>query len=228
MEYISPVVEKIDQTHLLFFRKYLTLLPQTVIKVIQIKINNMKTIKQLSVLVLLSMISSYGWAQSAQPETTKTNGIYKAFEMSVSEGLNLQAAAKIGIRPVYGIFGIGTQFLSEDYKWAFGLGIGTHLIKQEKQTMNLEYMIYHVNQNEIWTDNFNNLQQIKLLYSKRIGEKISIFGGPSLNLNIAENKQSFGHTFECTFAPYDIYSNVGDNHTAKGWIGFTLGIRFDK
>ena len=228
MEYISPVVEKIDQTHLLFFRKYLTLLPQTVIKVIQIKINNMKTIKQLSVLVLLSMISSYGWAQSAQPETTKTNGIYKAFEMSVSEGLNLQAAAKIGIRPVYGIFGIGTQFLSEDYKWAFGLGIGTHLIKQEKQTMNLEYMIYHVNQNEIWTDNFNNLQQIKLLYSKRIGEKISIFGGPSLNLNIAENKQSFGHTFESTFAPYDIYSNVGDNHTAKGWIGFTLGIRFDK
>jgi len=228
LEYISPVVEKIDQTHLLFFRKYLTLLPQTVIKVIQIKINNMKTIKQLSVLVLLSMISSYGWAQSAQPETTKTNGIYKAFEMSVSEGLNLQAAAKIGIRPVYGIFGIGTQFLSEDYKWAFGLGIGTHLIKQEKQTMNLEYMIYHVNQNEIWTDNFNNLQQIKLLYSKRIGEKISIFGGPSLNLNIAENKQSFGHTFESTFAPYDIYSNVGDNHTAKGWIGFTLGIRFDK
>ena len=228
MEYISPVVEKIDQTHLLFFRKYLTLLPQTVIKVIQIKINNMKTIKQLSVLVLLSMISSYGWAQSAQPETTKTNGIYKAFEMSVSEGLNLQAAAKIGIRPVYGIFGIGTQFLSEDYKWAFGLGIGTHLIKQEKQSMNLEYMIYHVNQNEIWTDNFNNIQQIKLLYSKRIGEKISIFGGPSLNLNIAENKQSFGHTFESTFAPYDIYSNVGDNHTAKGWIGFTLGIRFDK
>jgi hypothetical protein len=228
LEYISPVVEKIDQTHLLFFRKYLTLLPQTVIKVIQIKINNMKTIKQLSVLVLLSMISSYGWAQSAQPETTKTNGIYKAFEMSVSEGLNLQAAAKIGIRPVYGIFGIGTQFLSEDYKWAFGLGIGTHLIKQEKQSMNLEYMIYHVNQNEIWTDNFNNLQQIKLLYSKRIGEKISIFGGPSLNLNIAENKQSFGHTFESTFAPYDIYSNVGDNHTAKGWIGFTLGIRFDK
>lgn len=188
----------------------------------------MKTIRLLSVLLLISMISSYGWAQTAQPETTKSEVVYKAFEMSISEGLNLQAAAKVGIRPVYGIFGIGTQLLSEDYKWAFGLGIGTHLIKQEKQSMNLEYMIYHVNQNEIWTDNYNNLQQIKLLYSKRIGEKISIFGGPSLNLNIAENKQSYGHTFESTFAPYDIYSNIGDNHTAKGWIGFTLGIRFDK
>ncbi len=189
----------------------------------------MKTINQLSFLLLLSMISSFGWAQSVvQPETTKSNGLYKAFEMSASEGLNLQAAAKVGIKPVYGIFGIGTQILSEDYKWAFGLGIGTHLIKQEKQAMNLEYMIYHVNQNEIWTDNYNNLQQIKLLYSKRLGEKLSFFGGPSINLNIAENKESYSHTFESTFAPYDIYSNVGNNHTAKGWIGFTLGIRFDK
>ena len=148
--------------------------------------------------------------------------------MSVSEGLNLQTAAKVGIQPVYGIFGVGTKFLTENYKWAFGLRIGTHLIKQEKQSMNLEYMIFHVNENEIWTDNYNNFQQIRLLYSKRISEKISIFGGPSLNLNIAENKESFGHTFESTFAPYDMYSHVGDNHTAKEWIGFTLGIRFDK
>jgi hypothetical protein len=185
----------------------------------------MKTIKQISILVLACILTSYSWAQTA-PKDNKS--LYKAFEMSVSEGLNLQAAAKVGIKPVYGIFGIGTQFLTQDYKWAFGLGIGTHLIKQEKQSLTLEYMIYHVNENEIWTDNYNNLQQIKLHYSKRIGEKISIFGGPSFNLNIAENKQSFGHTFESTFAPYEMFTNVGDNHTAKGWIGFTLGIRFDK
>jgi len=185
----------------------------------------MKTIKQISILMFILLISLCGSAQTTQQEN-KT--LYKAFEMSVSEGLNLQAAAKVGIRPVYGIFGIGTQFLSSDYKWAFGLGIGTHLMKQEKQSMNLEYMIYHVNQNDVWTDNFNNYQQVKLLYSNRIGKIISIFGGPSLNLNIAENKESFGHTFESTFAPYDMYSHVGDNHTAKGWIGFTLGVRFDK
>lgn len=185
----------------------------------------MRTIKQFSVVVILSAITSFSWAQTV---SQSNNRLYKAFEMSASEGLNLQAAAKVGIQPIYGIFGVGTQFLSEDYKWAFGLGIGTHLMKQEKRSLNLEYMIYHVNENEIWTDNYNNLQQLKLHYSKRLGEKVSIFGGPSFNLNIAENKESFGHTFESTFAPYDIYSNVGDNHTAKGWIGFTVGIRFDK
>lgn len=184
----------------------------------------MKTIKQFSVLFLALIVTIYGWAQTPQTTTRA----YKAFEMSVSEGLNLQAAAKVGIKPIYGIFGIGNQFLSENYKWAFGIGVGTHLLKQENQSVNLEYMIYHVNENEIWTDNFNNLQQIKLLYSKRLGEIISIFGGPIINLNIAENKQVIAHTFESTFAPYDIYSNVENNHTAKGWIGFTLGIRFDK
>lgn len=184
----------------------------------------MKTIKQFTVLFLTLIVTSYGWAQT--PKTTTR--AYKAFEMSVSEGLNLQAAAKVGIKPIYGIFGIGNQFLSENYKWAFGIGVGTHLLKQENHSVNLEYMIYHVNENEIWTDNFNNLQQLKLLYSKRLGEIVSIFGGPIINLNIAENKQVIAHTFESTIAPYDIYSNVGNNHTAKGWIGFTLGIRFDK
>lgn len=175
--------------------------------------------------MLVLLITGNSWAQ---PSVQENSNLYKAFEMSASEGLNLQAAAKIGIRSVYGIFGIGTQFLTQDYKWAFGLGLGTHLMKEEKKSMNLEYMIYHVNENEVWTNNFNNYQQIKLLYSRRIGEKVSIFGGPTANLNIAENKQSFGHTFESTFAPYENYSYVGDNHTAKGWIGFTVGIRFDK
>ncbi len=185
----------------------------------------MKTIRKISVLVIACMLTSLSWAQE---KTTDNKSLYKAFEMSVSEGLNLQATAKVGIKTVYGLFSVGTQCLTENYKWAFGAGVGTHLIKNENHSMNLEYMIFHVNENKIWTDNYNNFQQIRLLCSKRIGEKISIFGGPSLNLNIAENKESYGHTFESTFAPYDIYSHVGDNHTSKGWIGFTLGIRFDK
>lgn len=185
----------------------------------------MKTIKLFSVLLLLLLLNTPGQAQTP---ANSGSSFYKAFEMSASEGLNLQAAAKIGIHPVYGIFGIGTQFITENYKWAFGLGIGTHLLKEKNHSLNLEYMIYHVNEDEIWTDNYNNYQQIKLLYSKRLGEKVSIFGGPTANLNIAENKESFGSTFESTFAPYDMYSHVGSSHTAKGWIGFTVGIRFDK
>jgi hypothetical protein len=185
----------------------------------------MNTIKFFPLLMLALLPGTAGWAQTP---SNQGSGLYQAFEMSASEGLNLQAAAKIGIRPVYGIFGIGTQFVSPNYKWAFGLGIGTHLLKEEKHALNLEYMIYHVNENEIWTDNYNNYQQIKLLYSKRLGEKVSIFGGPTANLNIAENKESFGSTFESTFAPYHLYSHVGSNHTAKGWIGLTVGIRFDK
>jgi len=185
----------------------------------------MKTAKHFLALTAICLLTVSSFAQTTP---TGAKSYYRAFEMSVSEGLNLQAEAKVGIKSVYGMFGIGTQFLAEHYKWAFGVGVGAPLIRQEKHSLNLEYMIYHVNESEIWTDNFNNLQQIKLLYSKRIGEKLSFFGGPSLNLNIAENKVSYAHQFESTFPPYDQYSHVGDSHTAKGWIGLTLGLRFDK
>lgn len=184
----------------------------------------MKRVRQISLLLIAIVFTNFSWAQNE----TGNKALYKAFEMSVSEGLNLQATAKVGIKPVYGLFSVGTQFLAENYKWAFGGGIGTHLVRSDVHSLNLEYMIFHVNENEIWTDNYNNFQQIRLLYSKRVGDKLSIFGGPSFNLNIAENKQSYAHTFESTFPPYDIYSHVGDNHTARGWIGFTLGVRFDK
>jgi len=184
----------------------------------------MKTMKRISVLLIVLLVNSQLWAQSDQPNNHK----YKAFEMSISDCLNFQAEAKLGIKPVYGIFGIGNQFLFENYQWALGLGLGTHLLKQEKQSINLEYMIYHVNQNELWTDNFNSLQQVKILYSRRVGKIVSIFGGPVFNLNIAENKESYGHTFESTFPPYEMYTNVGTNHTSVGWIGFTLGLRFDR
>ena len=132
----------------------------------------MKTIQKMSVLLLACMLTSLSWAQTT---TTDNKSLYKAFEMSVSEGLNLQATAKVGIKPVYGLFSVGTQFLTENYKWAFGAGVGTHLLKTENHSMNLEYMIFHVNENEIWTDNYNNFQQIRLLCSKRIGEKVRIF-----------------------------------------------------
>jgi hypothetical protein len=184
----------------------------------------MKTMKKFSVLLLGLIVSTQLWAQSNQTP----NRNYKAFEMSVSDGLNFQAEAKLGIKPIYGIFGIGNQFLNKDYQWAFGFGIGTHLLKQDKQSVNLEYMIYHVNQNELWTDNFNNLQQLKFLYSRRVGKVISIFGGPVFNVNIAENRKSYGHTFESTFPPYEMFTRVGTNHTSVGWIGFTLGLRFDR
>ena len=75
----------------------------------------MKTIKIISILVLVSLITKFTWAQT----TIDNRSFYKAFEMSVSDGLNLQATAKVGIKPVYGLFSVGTQFLAENYKWAF-------------------------------------------------------------------------------------------------------------
>jgi hypothetical protein len=184
----------------------------------------MQTIKKILVLSLVLFAVGKLTAQSTTWETKK----YKALELSVSDCLNFQAEAKLGIRPIYGVFGIGNQFIYEDYQWAFGLGLGTHLLKQEKQSINLEYMYYHVNQNELWTDQMNSLQQMKFIYSRRIGEIVSVFGGPVFNLNISDNEESSGRPFNSTFPPYDMFTNQSSSHTTVGWIGFTLGLRFDR
>jgi len=184
----------------------------------------MQTIKQLLVLTVIIFAGVRSMAQS----NTLVSNRYKALEISLSDCLNFQAEAKWGIKPIYGVFGIGNQFIYDDYHWAFGLGLGTHILKQDKQSMNLEYIYYHVNQNELWTDQMNSLQQFKILYSRRIGEIVSVFGGPIFNLNIYDNEENSGRTFVSTFPPYDMFTNPSSTHTTVGWIGFTLGLRFDR
>ena len=81
----------------------------------------MKTIKQISVLVLACMLTSMSWAQE---KSTDNKSLYKAFEMSVSEGLNLQATAKVGIKPVYGLFSIGIPIFERElqmgvWRWSW-------------------------------------------------------------------------------------------------------------
>ena len=152
---------------------------------------------------------------------------FREFEVSVSEGLNTQAAFKIGVDKFYNIFAVGAQFLGSDYCWAYGYGIGTHLIKTDDFKTQLELMSYHINEGETHTNTYNDLQQLKLTFSKKINDHLNVFAGPSLNLMITDNRDNHGFNFESRFAPYSMVSHKGRNTTLEGWIGFTAGIRIN-
>ena len=152
---------------------------------------------------------------------------FREFEISFSEGLNTQAAFKIGVDQFYNIFAIGAQFLGSEYKWGFGYGIGTHLVKNENFKTQLEIMSYHINEGEKWTNTYNDLQQVKLSFTKKISEHFNVFAGPTINLMITNNKNDRRQDFKSDFAPYEIYSHSGKNTTLKGWIGLTAGIRIN-
>jgi len=148
---------------------------------------------------------------------------FRELELSVGEGLNAQVAFKIGVEKFYTIFSAGTQFLGSRDCWAYGYGIGTHLANNDSYKLQLEAMTYHVNEGETYTDVYNDLQQIKLLYTKKISPHFCIFAGPAVNLLITNNRKEF----RSRFAPYTIVAHHGEHTGLDGWLGITAGIHIN-
>lgn len=152
---------------------------------------------------------------------------FREFEVSFGEGLNTQASFKIGVDKFYNIFAVGAQFLGSEYCWAYGYGIGTHLSKTENFKTQLELMSYHINEENSNTHVYNDLQQLKLTFSKKISNHFNVFAGPTINLMITDNIDNHGRVFDSHFAPYRLISHSGKNTTLEGWLGITAGIRIN-
>ena len=193
------------------------------------KTEKQKTMKRITVFIMLSVICIQITAQNSPKDSGAINAknLFEQFEISASEGFNLLASEKIGSKKLYGIVAIGTQCFSEDYKWGFGIGAGTQLFEKKDFSSNFEFVTYHINENEIWTDSYNGLQQLKLSFSKDLSNRFSVFVGPSFNLLVTRNKTEYGTPFDSTFAPYEIFKNTGDKSTLRGWIGLTAGLRIN-
>ena len=152
---------------------------------------------------------------------------FHEFEISAGKALNTQVAFKIGVDQFYNIFAAGTQYFGPEFMWGVGYGIGTHLIQRGQFKTQLELMSFHINEGSEWTNSYNDLQQIKLNFSKKISDHTAIFVAPTINLLITDKKMIDGKPFESRFAPYSLYSHSGDHTTLKGWIGLTAGIHFN-
>ncbi|HKJ43235.1 MAG TPA: hypothetical protein VKA27_14155 [Sunxiuqinia sp.] len=152
---------------------------------------------------------------------------FREFEVSFSEGLNAQATFKIGVDKFYNIFTVGNKFIGADYMWGFGYGIGTRLINNEQLIAQLELISYHINEGSHWTNSYNDLQQARLTFSRKVNRNFSVFAGPTINLMISENRKDDGHRPHSLLVPYSIYSYRGTSATLDGWVGLTAGIRIN-
>lgn len=149
---------------------------------------------------------------------------YREFEIAFSEGLNTSASFKIGVNEFYNIFSIGTQFLSNHFRWGVGYGIGTHLTNKEDFKINLEAISYQINEGSTWTEAYNGLQQLKLTFAGGLNPNVYFFAGPTFNLMVSEYYKSDG-TLGSDFPPYYIFDNSGGSTDLKFWIGFTAGLK---
>lgn len=144
---------------------------------------------------------------------------FSEYELGFSEGLNTYLSWKIGVKQFYNIFSVGMQFLSTDYKWAYGYGLGTHLADSEDFKVNLELMSYQINDDFWRTNYYNGLQQVKLTFSKQMENKLKFYAGPTFNLLITDGYK------ESNFPFYTIFEENEGSTSLKFWFGFTAGLR---
>jgi hypothetical protein len=141
--------------------------------------------------------------------------------------LNAQATFKIGVDQFYNIFTAGAKIMGEEDAWAFGYGIGTHIVSNDQFKTQFELISYHVNEGERWTNTYNGLQQARILFTKKFGDHFGVFAGPTINLMVTNNYKDNGEKFYSNFAPYYFYSHTRKNTTLKGWVGLTAGIHIN-
>ncbi len=149
---------------------------------------------------------------------------YRDVEIGISEGLNAYGSFKIGVPAFYNIFSVGSQFISDDFRWGFGYGIGTHLTNQENFKINLEAMTYQINEGTNWTEAYNGLQQLKLTFSGGKKENLQFFAGPTINVMVSEYINDDG-TIGSKFPPYYITNHYSGKTNIRTWLGFSAGIR---
>jgi hypothetical protein len=159
---------------------------------------------------------------------------YRHFVVSMSESQYINLSYRMGVRKFYTILSFG-KLSGPGSRWIYGYGIGSEFDVRENIYMNIEL----TSGQELWiadsradwplqVDRLNLLNQGRVLFNFRRGEKISLFAGPTLNVAVSEASPYIGDMPYYEIGPnWAVYDRThGSNEiNVKIWFGITGGIR---
>tara|TARA_R110002096_G_scaffold231766_6_gene421508 strand:- start:1923 stop:3497 length:1575 start_codon:yes stop_codon:yes gene_type:complete len=125
------------------------------------------------------------------------------------------------------IFGYNTLLDRNVYRIGMGIGLEKNIldsfprIKDESMFVNQEFSVVH-NFEEKWTRKTNLIFSYKFLVGKRLSNGLSIYGGPSYNVQVTRVPTANDYTW------YSLWSPEWKGRTYRFWVGFTAGIRLFK
>lgn len=156
---------------------------------------------------------------------------YRSLELSGEEMLHANLNFRLGMRTFYNILHVSSTY--DASSWAFGYGVGTSFsIPGRGNYVQLELLSRHVSEDESWTDELNLHNQFNIIWDLRIGEKMSVAFGPTINAFVSKRYVEDTNQYGSQLPPYTILNETFNNHNngpvnVKGWIGFHLGIRYN-
>ncbi len=154
----------------------------------------------------------------------RKNG-YHTLEIGADETLWGQANFKIGVEHFYNIFSTGAKINSGNVIWGWGYGIGSMFHLSSKMNGNVDVVVYHINQDDLWIDYINMLSKIKLNVSYKLNNLLTVYGGLTYNILFTDRLTSEGKPIDDNLAPWSIYDKNNGITLLKMYPGFTAGIR---
>ncbi len=163
---------------------------------------------------------------------------YNRVELGSGEALHANLGLKLGAYTFYNIFHFGLRWeerLSEtealnqqnaSKSWALGYGLGTTIGVGPRTLINVEVVSLHVNEREGWTRALNQLNQLRLTFDWRAGQRTSFFAGPTGNLMLSKRTDAEGVLIGSTLAPYALHEGVKGKTQTQMWVGLNAGVRF--
>ncbi|NET36435.1 MAG: hypothetical protein F6K19_31140 [Cyanothece sp. SIO1E1] len=165
---------------------------------------------------------------------------YNKVELSSSESLLANFGLKLGVKGFYNIISLGARWdqlevvngnetINGNFMtWGVGYGLGTAITFSPRFLVNIEAITMHINEAEPWTNELNQLNQLKLLFDLRLGRgSSSVFFGPVGNLMLSKVYNEDTQEYGSLVAPYTLRESTSANGVnSQMWLGFTGGIRF--
>ncbi len=162
---------------------------------------------------------------------------YRRLEIWGSETLYGNIAFKMGgSRSFYNIFALGAQtFDGGKFRTGYGIGFGSEIKANERICVNIDAISYHINEDGLWTNKFNSLNQLRVNVGVALGERTTIFFGPTFNVMVSQIFDADKNEYGSNIAPWTVFNETYESRIDKGrkentnvkmWPGFNAGIRF--
>lgn len=150
---------------------------------------------------------------------------YRAVEISGNESFYGMISFKTGIRAFYNIISLGASIRNDKVNWGWGYGFGTLITTGERTELAIEALSFHVNEEEWHTDRLNLLNRIQSVFSWKVNDYLSVFGGPSFNVMVSKAKDENGQAYSPAIVPWTVYNRIHRNTRVQMYPGFSVGVR---
>lgn len=152
-------------------------------------------------------------------------GGYSAFEISGSETMQPTLSFAIGTNRLYSIIGGGLHFGANAPQVISGFGMGTRKEFNDVSALQVEVIGNIVfPASKFNGDSLSTLYQLRLLYSHTLGDWISLFAGPVLNMYLSDVNKDGSTT--PGMSPYTFYDKTFGSMNYRAWVGFQVGMRW--